>query len=100
MPKLTRREALKTVGALAGTLASTRLLSGCGDDGDGGAGRIDTMIFMCMENRSYNHYLGSRKLEGKGGDGLVAGMSCPDKDGNPIAIWQGVNEPSMMCVNS
>src|SRR5688572_8911937 len=100
MKKISRRDALKTVGALAGTLASTRLLSACGDDGGGGPGSIDTLVFMMMENRSYDHYLGSRALEGRGGNGLAAGMSNPDRDGNPIAIWAGANQPETMCVDS
>src|SRR5262249_14917398 len=34
------------------------------------------------ENRTYDHYLGARKLlEGKGGDGLVAGMGQNDVGG-------------------
>jgi phospholipase C len=40
-----------------------------------------------MENRTYDHYLGSRSLlEGKPGDGLVEGMMNPDLAGNPVPI--------------
>jgi phospholipase C len=99
MKKVTRRDALKTVGALAGTLAGSRLLSACGGD-DGGAGTLDTFVFLMMENRSYDHYLGVRSLEGRGGDGLFAAMSNPDRDGNPVAIWRGDGTPESMCADS
>jgi phospholipase C len=73
---LTRREALASIGAL---VTGPRLLGGCG----GGAekGRITTVVTLMMENRSYDHYLGSRALEGKPGDGLAPGMSNPDTAG-------------------
>jgi phospholipase C len=51
-----------------------------------------------MENRSYDHYLGARAFEGKPGDGLVAGMSNPDPDGNPIEIWPATPALMEMCV--
>jgi phospholipase C len=74
--KLTRRQALHTLGALA----ATRVLPGCGSTAT--PGTIDTLVFLLMENRSYDHYLGSRTLlEGKPGDGLVAGMANPDQNG-------------------
>src|SRR5207248_3096663 len=42
-----RREILKSAGALAGEA----LLPQCGK----GAGRIDTVVYLMMENRSYDH---------------------------------------------
>jgi phospholipase C len=73
-----RREILKSAGALAGAA----LLPDCG----GKAGRIDTIVYLMMENRSYDHVLGARAmLEGKTGDGLTASMSNPDSNGVPVA---------------
>jgi phospholipase C len=84
---LNRRDALKVMGALAGAATVGPRLSGCGDDAPGG--RISTIVVLMMENRSYDHYLGSRSLlDGKPGDGLVAGMSNPDMDGVARAIYR------------
>jgi phospholipase C len=96
--KLTRRDALKGLGALAGTAATARLLSGCG--GDGTASAPPTMVFLMMENRTYDHYLGARSmLEGKPGNGLLATMSNLDKDGVtiPVAPPPAIN-PATLCV--
>src|SRR5262245_29541125 len=79
-----RREALKTLGGIAGTASVARFLGGCGSDDPGG---ITTIVYLMMENRSYDHQLGARALEGLPGDGLAAGMSSPDLDGNPIAPY-------------
>src|SRR5262245_10465218 len=86
---ITRREALKTLGALAGTAAAARILPGCaGDEAPAVPGEITTMVFMMMENRSYDHYLGARALlEGKGGDGLAATMFNRDRDGQSISVY-------------
>lgn len=81
-----RRDALKTIGGLGAAAGMARFLPGCG--GDGGPGAITTYVYMMMENRSYDHYLGARSmLEGKPGDGLVATMTNLDIDGKPIPIW-------------
>jgi phospholipase C len=80
-----RRDALKTLGGLAGMAGMSRLLSGCGDgSGRDGPVGITTVVYLMMENRSYDHYLGGRALEGLGGDGLRAGLSNPDLDGMPV----------------
>jgi phospholipase C len=43
---------------------------------------------MLMENRSFDHFMGSRQLvEGIACDGLVAGMTNPDLSGAAIAPW-------------
>jgi phospholipase C len=91
-----RRGALKGIGAA--TLAP--LLPGCG----GGGGevpeeipalsdglirdRIDTVVVLMMENRSFDHYLGALSLlEGREDvDGLVEGMSNPHPDGGVVEI--------------
>lgn len=80
-----RRDALKSLGALAGVAAAGPKLLACGG-GDGEAG-ITTIVNVMMENRSYDHYFGARALEGLGGDGLSAGMSQNDLDGNPVDIF-------------
>jgi phospholipase C len=83
-----RRDAIKTIGALAGAAGVSKLLSACGKGGGGGEAGITTYVFLMMENRSYDHYLGARSLlEGLPGDGLTAEMSNPDLDGNPVGIW-------------
>ncbi len=80
-----RRDALKTIGTLAGAAGLTRLLPACGDD-DGPVG-ITTYVYLMLENRSYDHVLGGRTLEGLGGDGLTAAMNNPDAAGNPVAPY-------------
>ncbi len=81
-----RRDALKTLGGLAGMAGLTKLLPGCGDNtGAGGPVGITTVVYLMMENRSYDHVLGARALMGLGGDGLAEGMSNPDTAGTPIA---------------
>jgi phospholipase C len=80
--KLTRRTALKALGALAGAAATSPLLHGCGPSGS-----ASTMVFMMMENRTYDNLLGSRSLlEGLPGDGLVAGMTNPDREGRLVGL--------------
>jgi phospholipase C len=83
-----RREALKAIGGLVGAAGAARALGGCGDDGGGGGpGRIDTFVFLMMENRSYDHVFGSRSLlEGLPGDGPAEGLRYPDSGGTPVDI--------------
>ena len=59
-----RRDALKSIGALAGAGAAARFLGACGDNNPHPAGGITTLVAVMMENRSYDHYLGARTLEG------------------------------------
>src|SRR4051812_3141513 len=81
---LRRRDVLKTMGGMAGTAALARFLPGCGGGGDGPP---PTYVMVLMENRSYDHMLGGRTLEGLGGDGLTTSMSNPDSDGALVAPW-------------
>jgi phospholipase C len=92
-----RRDALKTLGAMAGAATMSRILPGCGGGSSGPEG-ITTIVAMMMENRSFNHFMGSRTLiEGKTGeDGLVAGMMNPDRMGNPIGIYPATTDT--LCV--
>ncbi len=90
-----RRDALKTIGSLAGAATMSRFLPGCG--GDSGPEGITTIVAMMMENRSFDHFMGSRTLvEGKSEDGLVAGMSNPDRLGATIGIYPATTDT--MCV--
>ena len=48
---------------------------------------IDTFVVLCMENRSFDHVLGARRLlEGRAVEGLRAEMTNPDRDGRPVQI--------------
>ncbi len=82
---ITRRDALKQMGAVAGAAMVAPRLAGC----SGKSGQITNIVVVMMENRTYDHFLGARKLlEGKAGDGLVAGMGQPDKSGAFHAIYR------------
>lgn len=96
--RVTRRNALKSLGATA----ALPVLANCGDDtepGTGGAGGgnnpppeevgITHVVVLMMENRSYDHYLGSRSLlEDLPGDGLVDGMGNADLLGEDQPIYR------------
>jgi phospholipase C len=85
-----RRDALKTIGGLAGAASLAKWLPGCkGDDGPVG---ITTYVYLMMENRSFDHFFGGRALEGLGGDGLRAGLSNPDSNGQPIAPYPATDD--------
>jgi phospholipase C len=48
---------------------------------------IDTVVVLCMENRSFDHYLGARSLlEGLPVDGLTAKMKNPDREGRDVFV--------------
>jgi phospholipase C len=79
---MSRRAALAGLGAMG---------SGCRPQKQETAaptpGSIDTVIVVMMENRSFDHVFGALSLvEGKAVDGLTAGITNPDLDGNPIPI--------------
>ncbi|HEU0029486.1 MAG TPA: alkaline phosphatase family protein [Kofleriaceae bacterium] len=87
-----RRDALKTIGGLAGAAGLSRFLPACGSDDDGPVG-ITTYVYLMMENRTYDHFLGARSLvEGLPGDGLKAGMSNPNLSGTQVPIFQAGND--------
>ena len=56
----TRREFL--AGVAAASLTAGRTLPGCGPKGprlpSPGASGLDHLVVLCMENRSFDHYLG------------------------------------------
>lgn len=77
-------------GGAAGLVASA--LPGCSKDepGDSAAALagIDHVIVVMMENRSFDHYLGSLKVvEGRDIEGLTGDESNPDPDGNPVTVF-------------
>jgi len=79
-----RRDALKTIGGLGAAAGLSRLIPGCG--GGGGPDGITTYVYMMMENRSYDHFFGSRSmLEMKPGDGLTMAMTNVDRSGLPTS---------------
>ncbi|MBN93149.1 MAG: phosphoesterase [Deltaproteobacteria bacterium] len=94
-----RRTALKGISAAA---LGGAILPGCGGGGsdpEGLAGptevtpallreRIDTVVVLMLENRSFDHYFGARSLlEAEPGlDGLVDGMSNPHPDGTSVFV--------------
>lgn len=76
------------MGALAGSTALGKLLGGCArNESDSSTAGITTLVVLCMENRSYDHVLGARALQGLGGDGLVPGMSNSRLDGTIESIF-------------
>jgi len=82
-----RRDVLKSAGALAGAAVANQVLPGCGTGAK--AGRIDTLVYLMMENRTYDHVLGARSLlEESPANGLRAGMSNPDPNGGVTASYE------------
>jgi len=53
---------------------------------------IDTIVVVCMENRSFDHYFGSAAfLEGWQIDGLTGNETNPDLDGNDVQVFHLTN---------
>ena len=93
---MNRRQAIKALGGLAGAATASRFLSACGD-GDGGPSGITTYVYLMLENRTYDHILGSRALrEGKPGDGLTASMANLDVNGASVASYEAPSDA--LCV--
>lgn len=92
---VTRRKALKQIGAAVGAAALSPLIHACGTDGEGGASAanravpVDHFVLLMMENRSFDHYFGSLSLlEGKQVDGLRPGMANPRPDNSMSGIYR------------
>lgn len=51
--------------------------------------RIDTVVVLCMENRSFDHYFGALSLleEHPDVDGLTAEMSNPHPEGHEVPVF-------------
>jgi phospholipase C len=81
------------MGALAGSAALSQMMPGCSKTPP------STMVFMMMENRTYDHFLGSRKLlEGLPGEGLIATASNLDMNGMPVGLSVPPVTPAGLCV--
>jgi len=91
-----RREMLKALGAMVGAAGASKLLSACGTDSGGGDVGITTFVYLMMENRSYDHYLGARAFDGLPGDGLIPGTSNPNRAGGSEEIWVATEDS--MCI--
>ncbi|MGN6109795.1 MAG: alkaline phosphatase family protein [Kofleriaceae bacterium] len=92
-----RRDALKTIGGLAGAAGMARFLPACGNDDEGPTG-ITTYVYMMMENRSYDHWFGARSLvEGLPGDGLRPGMTNPNLQSQPVELWTPNHTAAQLC---
>lgn len=87
---MNRRDALKTIGGLAGAGAVTTVLPACGGSGDDGPNGITTYVYMMMENRSYDHFFGSRTTVENlpGGDAAPLSTKLPDRKGNMVALYK------------
>lgn len=83
-----RRKLLQGLGATVGLAACGAPVGPGRRPGPVERGRIDTIVICMMENRSFDHVFGSLSLlEGRTDvDGLQAGMTNPDLDGNPIGL--------------
>ncbi|MFT3692681.1 MAG: alkaline phosphatase family protein [Kofleriaceae bacterium] len=89
---ITRRDAIKRMGAAAGAVGLSKFLPACSSDDDGPVG-ITTYVFMMMENRSFDHLFGSRIFtEGLAGDGPDPAATNNDLDGNPVALHEAVKD--------
>jgi len=95
---VTRRQALKGLGAAAGIALLAPGLPGCGDSDVAPSGQtpelqpeeldIDTLVLVMMENRSFDHYYGALRLEEQRAvDGLQAGFSNPGPGETSVPIF-------------
>lgn len=81
-----RRQALKSMGMLAGSAGLSRYLLGCGDNRPASDRMV--VVALMMENRSYDHLLGARGLlEGKPGDGITVGMANPSASDEMVPLY-------------
>lgn len=94
---ISRRQALRALGAAGGAATFAPWLASCGS----GSGTtevsalrpedldIETVVFVMMENRSFDHYFGSLSLvEGRAVDGLVPGLSNPGVEGEILSPFR------------
>ena len=84
---VSRRQVIVGASALAGAKACAP------ESGDSAApeavARIDHVVFVMMENRSFDHFLGAMKLlEARQFEGLTADMGNPDADGNAVLVYR------------
>lgn len=87
-----RRDALKTIGGLGAAAGMARFLPGCGGGNDGPTG-IKTIVYLMMENRSYDHLIGARALEGMLVDGQIpGGRTNLDSAGKSVAAFAAADD--------
>ena len=93
-----RRDALKTIGGLAGAAGMARFLPGCGGGDDGPVG-ITTYVYLMLENRTLRSRVRRRaSSRASAATACVAGMSNPDMNGNPVALFDA-RRARQMCVD-
>lgn len=85
-----RRDALKRIGGLAGAATMAKFLPGC--SGESRPKGITTYVYMMMENRSYDHLMGARSLEGLPGDGQKASFANVGIDGTMVSAYRATND--------
>jgi len=83
-----RRDALKTIGGLAGAASLAKFLPAC--DSDDGPVGITTYVYLMLENRSYDHAFGARSAEGLPGDGKTTTFPQPDSTGTMVTPYTPV----------
>ncbi len=94
---INRRQAIKTIGGLAGMAGLSKFLPACGDPDGNDAVGITTYVYLMLENRTYDHVFGARKLQGMAGDGLTASMANPNAAGTMIAPYEApMNEECVL----
>jgi phospholipase C len=92
---INRRDAIKRIGQFAGAAAMAKYLPACHSSDNGPVG-ITTWVYMMLENRSYDHYLGARAMMGKGGNGFPATYTNTDLTGTVVSPFEpNVNQ---LCV--
>jgi phospholipase C len=92
-----RRDALKTLGGIGAAAGMARFLPAC-SGGDGPHG-ITTYVYLMMENRSYDHFLGARAMapENKPGDGLPTPTTFSNLDINGVAVTSFTPDKTSLC---
>jgi len=98
MKHVSRRQVLQGLGACAGAT-----LIGCGAEGGEELGiaesaiggtpeallaHVKNIVVLCMENRSFDHYLGSlKRVEQRSVNGLTGSESNPAPDGSEVKVF-------------
>ncbi|MBM4392549.1 MAG: alkaline phosphatase family protein [Deltaproteobacteria bacterium] len=84
---VTRRQVIAGAGAIASAQACK---PEAGDTSAEEGASVEHIVFVMMENRSYDHFLGAMTLlEGRDDlDGLAAEMSNPDASGTAVTVYR------------
>ncbi len=79
-------------GGQGGASAADPCMDGSGYSPEELLAPIENIVVLCMENRSFDHYLGAlQMLEGKEVLGLLGNESNPDPNGNIIQVFNLMN---------